>query len=221
MEKNNENAFLICLLIFVQILLLLALLEAKDKSSGPAYQHYIFPKKEKLECWRYRSARICEGKQKIPEEKLEIILSTIDSLHDNVTEKYSMKSNPISLLYLNELDFYRMINFNQQVYAFEHSTHPVQIGPSEIIISTRALDEVKERNNGFIQYYDYNIKNPNRFFDKNFLSHAIVHEYVHAIQNTHPSFLDNYASTIGWKYEGDGYKPPENPGENFWKVNDP
>lgn len=171
---------------------------------------------ENLSCFEYRNMSICEGKEKIPKDKLEVILSTIDSLHDNVTEKYSMKNNPVCLLYLSEHDFYTTFNVYQDAYALagEWSDNSFLIA-----ISTRSLDEVKERNNGFIQYYDYNMKNPNRFFDKNFLSRAIVHEYVHIMQIKYPEFLNTYALAVGWEQNGDSYKPPENPGEDFLKVN--
>jgi len=170
---------------------------------------------EHLDCFEYRNVTVCEGKEKIPEDKLEVILSTIDSLHDNVTEKYSMKNNPVCLLYLSEHDFYTTFNADHTVYALAGKWYNNLF----IAISTSSLDEVKERNNGFIQYYDYNMKNPNRFFDKNFLSRTVVHEYVHILQIKYPEFLNSYALAIGWESDGDGYKPPENPGEDFLKVN--
>ncbi len=171
---------------------------------------------EKLDCFEYRNISICEGEQKIPEEKLEVVVTTIDSLHDNVTEIYSMKNNPVYLLYLSELDFYENFNAPQDAYAFKTEWNKNFL----IVISTRSLDEVKKRNNGFIQYCDHNMKNQ-KFFDKNFLSRTIVHEYIHVLQSKYPDFLDTYALAVGWEYNGDDYRPPENLGENFLKVNGP
>ncbi|KUK66873.1 MAG: hypothetical protein XD87_0441 [candidate division WS6 bacterium 36_33] len=165
-----------------------------------------------LESLKYRGAKLYwEDGNPMPEERLEVFYTVIDSLSDDVKEKYSLDRNPTDFFYLTAEEYYwgeLTGGVERKVAAFQRGT--------EIFLSPLLVDS---NNAGPYTSFNAYLYGPWEEFDSNQIANdgdfamSLVHEYVHVVQFYYPEFLSKYAKDAGW--QGDT-KPEED--EMFYRV---
>jgi hypothetical protein len=168
--------------------------------------------KIELETLEYRGAKLSwEAGNPMPKERLEIFYTVMDSLSDDVNEKYSLDNNPTEFFYLTAEQFYtgELTGGNGlEVLAFERA--------GEIFLSPLLVDSTKMGPYTSLSSYVYG---PWPRYDSNQCQNdgdfamSLIHEYVHVVQFKHESYLREYAKSVGW--QGDS-KPKED--EKFYSV---
>ena len=166
-----------------------------------------------LESLEYRGAKLYwEVGNPMPEERLKVFLTVMDSLADDVDQKYSLGQNPTDFFYLTAEDFY----FGKLTRETRPGILAITIR-NEVFLSPLLVDSNNDKmqivsidqfqNGPWKQFED------SQFFDNGYFAMVLIHEYVHVLQHNHKSYLLEYAKSVGWQGEG---KPDED--ENFYRV---
>lgn len=131
---------------------------------------------------QYRGATITYPKDMFSKEKLKVFYTVVDSLTDDVNPEYSIGNVPMNV-YVNRMTLESL---------FESHLAGTAVSTSKSI---------------FLKPCTYNGE-----LNDGDLAMILIHEYVHIVQYTSPSFLRNYEDKIGWN------KPESERSENFFSV---
>lgn len=215
MEKNKSlvvskslNVVLIveivCMLYL--ILMLVCKLEPQVKAKVNGIQ---------LESMEYRGAKLYwEKGNPMPQERLEIFCTVMDSLSDDVNEKYSLENNPTDFFYLTAEEYY----WGDLTFGHGFKADAFQTG-GEVFLGPTLVDSTNDSvltNLKQFRYGPWKRFDDNQVYDDGYFAMVLIHEYVHAVQYNHPGYLSEYAVNVGW--QGDN-KPEED--ENFYSVLSP
>jgi len=210
-KKNLEivsdilNTILIALAVIMLVLLVLPFLGLKTEVQAKVNEI-------ELESLEYRGAKLYwEVGNPMPEERLEIFYTVMDSLADDVEEKYSLGQNPTKFLYLTADQYY----FGDLTGGIGIETIAFERG-EEVFLSPFLVNST--RMGRYMKFRPY-VHCPRTVYDSNqclsdgVFAMILIHEYVHVVQFNHESYLGEYAKSVGW--QGDS-KPDED--EDFYSV---
>jgi hypothetical protein len=165
-----------------------------------------------LESLEYRGAKLYwESGNPMPEHRLEIFYKVMDSLSDDVNEKYSLEKNPTDFFYLTAEEYYwgdLTFGHGFKADAFKRR--------SEVFLSPDLVDS--NNNNVLInldqfRYGPWRRFDDNQTYDDGYFAMVLLHEYVHVVQFNHLEYLNSYATDVGW--QGDNKHEKD---ENFYSV---
>jgi hypothetical protein len=138
----------------------------------------------------YREANLywLEG-YPLPEERMEIFYEVVDTLSDDINERFQIENFQMEVYYLGAPgSYYDLLDKTHETLALE--TYGTIFLSEEVI--TPQVNHA-------------------------FFAMALVHEYVHVVQHYEPEYLEQYAQDVGWEKIPTGFSySKENP--NYTKV---
>ncbi len=204
--ENKENLVTIVLNILSSVLMVLSFLILNTEIRARVNNI-------QLESIEYRGAKLYwEVGNPMPEERLEIFYTVMDSLADDVEKKYSLGENPTTFFYLTAEEYY----FGKLTRGHGFSASAFVSG-NEVFLSPLLVDSNNDNihivSMNQLRYGPWERFEENQVYDDGYFAMVLIHEYVHVVQNNHRFYLWEYAKSVGW--QGDS-KPDED--ENFYKV---
>lgn len=166
-----------------------------------------------LESQKYRGATLYwETRNPMPEERLKVFYTVMDSLSDDVVPKYSLSRNHTSFYYLTVDEYY----FGELTRG-SVSDATAYSNINEVFLNPSFVDSSRfngQKNLSLFQYGPWARFDNSQIYNDGDFAMTLVHEYVHTVQMFgHISFLMDYARDVGWQ----GYTKHEED-DDFYKV---
>lgn len=214
--ENNKKSLEIVLNILNIVLIALAVILAVLRVSSLFGLETVLRAKIyniQLESIEYRGAKLYwEVGNPMPKERLEIFYTVMDSLAEDLSEKYSLGENPTAFFYLTAEEYY----FGKLTRGTGFGTSAFESG-KEVFLSPLLVDSNKDNiqivSMNQFRYGPWERFCDNQVYNDGYFAMVLIHEYVHVVQFNHESYIREYAKSVGW--QGDS-KPDEN--ENFYSV---